>query len=132
MRPGGFIGQSAAVRTAIQRQHSNGRAQRSRIITPPPAAIAQVVDELVQAPLTDHELTLLIKVSQNDQPEQIEARLRDTRLWRLIQALRQNDVRILTYVMTLLMIVQIISDRNPPKQEPASPPPAPRVTASRK
>jgi hypothetical protein len=129
MRPGGFIvGQSAAVRTAIQRHHSTGRAQGSRIITPPRAAIAQVVEELMQAPLSDHELTMLIEVSRVDQPEQIEARLKDTRLWRLLQALRQNDVRILTYVMALLMIVQLISDRNPPKQQPASPPPAPQVT----
>jgi hypothetical protein len=79
----------------------------------------------MQAPLTDRELAMLIEieVSRVDQPEQIEARLKDTRLWRLLQALRQNDVRILTYVMALLMIVQLISDRNPPKQEPASPPP---------
>jgi hypothetical protein len=129
MRPGGFIvGQSAAVRTAMQRHHSSGLVPRSRFFTPPRAAIAQVVEELVQAPLTDHELDLLIEVSHEDQPEQIEARLKDTRLWRLLQSLRQNDVRILTYVMALLMIVQLISDRNPPKQEPASPPPTPHVT----
>jgi len=129
MRPGSFIvGQSAAVRTAIQRHHHTGPVQGSRIITPPRAAIAQVVEELLQAPLTNDELNLLIEVSHEDQPEQIEARLRDTRLWRLLQDLRQNDVRILTYVMALLMIVQLISDRNPPKQEPALPPPTPQVT----
>ena len=131
MRPGGFIvGQSAAIRTAIQRHHSTGRAHGSRIITSPRAAIAQVVEELMQAPLTHHELTLLIEVSRVDQLEQLEARLMDTRLWRLLQALRQNDVRILTYVMALLMIVQLISDRTPPKQEPASPPPPPQVTVT--
>ena len=78
-----------------------------------------MVAELVQAPLTNDELTLLIEASREDQPEQIETRLRDTRLWRLLQELRQNDVRILIYVMTLLMIVQLVSDRNPPKPEPA-------------
>jgi hypothetical protein len=114
MRPGGFVvGQLAAVRTAILRHHYAGHVQGSRIITPPRAAIAQVVEELVQAPLTDHELNLLIEVSHEDQPQQIEARLKDTRLWRLLQDLRQNDVRILTYIMALLMIVQVISDRNP-------------------
>ncbi|WP_249997654.1 hypothetical protein [Actinoplanes sp. M2I2] len=87
-----------------------------------------MVEELTQAPLTEHELALLIEVSQEGQPEQIEARLKDTRLWHLLQVLRQNDVRILTYVMALLMIVQLISDRNPPKQEPSSPQPTPQVT----
>ncbi len=129
MQPGGFIvGQSAAARAASQMYHHLGQVQRSRIFVPPRAAITEVVEALVQTPLTDQEVALLVELTDEDLPERIEDRLRDTRLWHLLQVLRQNDVRILTYVMALLMIVQLVSDRNPPKQTPVSPTVVPNVT----
>jgi hypothetical protein len=129
MQPGGFIvGQSVAVRAASQIYHHLGQYQQTRVFMPPRAAIAEVVEALAQTPLTDQEVALLVELTDEDLPERIEDRLKDTRLWHLLQVLRQNDVRVLTYVMALLMIVQLISDRNPPKQTPVSPPVVPNVT----
>jgi hypothetical protein len=80
---------------------------------------------------TDDELRLLTEVAleaeeQSLPPEQIEARLRDTRLWQLLVVLAKNDVRILAYVMALLMIIQVVNDLRS-KPEPL---PAPQVTVN--
>jgi hypothetical protein len=98
---------------------------------PPRAVLAQVVDELVENPVTDDELRVLAEVAreaqeQNLEPEQIEARIRDTRFWQLLRLLANNDVRILTYLMALLMIIQVVNDLASRPQ----PVPAPQVTVN--
>jgi len=94
--------------------------------------LAQVIEELIESPPTADELRLLTEVAQDAQeqnlePEQIAARLQDTRLWHLIGVLAQNDVRILNYIMVLLMIYEIFF-KPQPTPPPPPPPPAPQVT----
>lgn len=92
-------------------------------------ALAEVVEELVQDPPTYEELRLLLDVTQQDKPdEQVLATLKETRLWQLLQKLARNDEKILLYLSVLLMIISLISDRNPPEEKPAPTPPAPQVT----
>ena len=136
MRPGGgsYIVNQAAQRVARSRMYAAQTAtRRGRIITPPSAALAQVVEELVQAPLTDEEMRLLTEVaSATDvlEVERIGAELQGTRIWEMLRILANNDVRILTYVMVLLMIIQLYSDRHSPQTTSPPPPPAPQVTVT--
>jgi hypothetical protein len=93
-----------------------------------------VVDELKTTPPTIEELTLLTEIAseaqqQNLRPEQIEARLGDTRLWQLLATLAKNDVRILNYLMVLLMIYEIFFKAQP-APAPAPPAPTPSITVN--
>src|SRR5215213_7792310 len=107
MRPGGgsrIIGQQAAVHRATQHALLSSQTARSRIISPPRSAIAEITRALIEAPPTDDELRLLIEVTEDAKandlaPEQVEARLAGTRLLQLLVLLKQNDVRVLTYLM---------------------------------
>jgi hypothetical protein len=133
----GNQGMSSAMRAAVQQHHYSAvmaNVQRSRIITPPPRSVlADVVEELAKAPPTIEELDLLREVAREADehdlaPEQIEERLKDTRLWRLLRVLARNDVRVIAYVTILLMIYQTYLMIRPPDAKPAPPPPAPQVT----
>ena len=96
------------------------------------AALAEVVQELVQAPPTEDELRLLTQVAEEAQEQelelgQIENRLRDTRLWQLLAVLARNDVRVLAYLTLLIMIFQTYLMVRPP---PQATPHAPQITVN--
>ncbi len=102
--------------------------RRRQVFVPPPAAVAQVVKELVQAPPTADEVQLLTDVArdveeQNLEPEQIKARLQDTRLWQMLVVLAKND-QLSNYLLLLAAIVTIWLQLNPPQ------PPPPQVTVN--
>ena len=54
---------------------------------------------------------------QNLAPEQIEARLHDTRLWSFLQVLGRNEQRIINYLMLLAAILTVYLMINPPSAE---------------
>jgi hypothetical protein len=117
--------QQAALQHNLQHMiiQQNNRRMANMLLSRP--ALAEVVHELVQSPPTEDELRLLAQV-QELEPEQIENRLRDTRLWQLLAVLGRNDVRVLAYLTLLLMIFQTYLMMHPPQAGP----PAPQVTVN--
>jgi hypothetical protein len=91
-----------------------------------------VVHELAVAQPTAAELELLQDTARDAEehdlePEQIEKRLRETRLWHLLKVLAKNDQRMVLYLTLLIMIYQTWVMVHPPE---AAPPPAPHVTVN--
>jgi hypothetical protein len=123
-----FVVNQATHRAAVSHMiAAQAIMQRSRMTTPPIAAITQVVEALIEAPPTVEELHLLTEIADTADEGEAQLLLQGTRLGDLLRVLAENDIRILTYVMALLMIIQLISDRHPPD---TSPPPAPKVTVN--
>jgi hypothetical protein len=86
-----------------------------------------VVHELAVAQPTAAELELLQDTARDAEehdlePEQIEKRLRETRLWHLLKVLAKNDQRMVLYLTLLIMIYQTWVMVHPPE---AAPPLAP-------
>ena len=114
-------------------QHAVVRPQtiRTRIIMPPHAALAQVVEELVQNPLTDDELLVLSDMGTATDPlvvEKVEAQLEGTRILALLRILlAKTNITVSDCIVILLMIYQTYVMLHPPQPEP---PPAPQVTVN--
>jgi hypothetical protein len=97
--------------------------RRRKVFVPPPAAVAKVVKELIQAPPTADEVQLLTEVARDAEehnlaPEQIRARLQETRLWPFVQLLARNEKRIFNSLMLLAVILTVYLMINPPPAEP--------------
>jgi hypothetical protein len=103
----------------------------SRVIMPPHAALAQVVEELVQNPPTDDELRVLTDIGTATDTliiEKIEAQLEGTRILELLRILvAKTNITVSDCVVILLMIYQTYVMLHPPQPEP---PPAPQVTVN--
>jgi len=114
-------------------QHAVVRPQtiRTRIIMPPHAALAHVVEELVQNPLTDDELRVLSDMGTATDTlvvEKVEAQLEGTRILALLRMLvAKTNITVSDCVVILLMIYQTYVMLHPPQPEP---PPAPQVTVN--
>ena len=117
----GFTNQAA--HRAAQFHQVSGRVSRSRIISPPPSVLAQVVEELIESPPTDEELQVLTDMgTATETLVEVEAQLEGTRILELLRTLAaKTNISIADCIVILLMIYQTYLMLRP--QQPAPPPP---------
>lgn len=123
-------------RVTVANQAAQGAVVRpqtisTRIIMPPHAALAQVVEELVQNPPTDDELRVLTDIGTATDTlviEKVEALLEGTRILEFLRILvAKTNITVSDCIVILLMIYQTYVMLHPP--QPA-PPPTPQVTVN--
>jgi hypothetical protein len=89
---------------------------------PPHAALAQVVEELVQNPPTDDELRVLTDIGTATDTlviEKVEAQLEGTRILELLRILvAKTNITVPDCIVILLMIYQTYVMLHPPQPEP--------------